>query len=503
MDTHSTPEQTGGTAPMDPALASLPPAPPSDAMRRALDRERAARKEAERLLEDKSRELYAKSEELRELNAGLESKVAERTAELAQALASAQAGVRAKDEFLTNMSHEVRTPMTSILGYAEMLLEPGLTPTQVVEYVGVIRRHGEQLMGTIDHILELSRLAAGDAKAETAPFNPTELITSAMSPWSSDAQAKGLTLGFVAESELPPVLVADAGRVRAMLSDLLSNALRFTVTGGIRVSTRVAEGTPMRLRITVTDTGPGIEPSKQAAIFQPFVQSDSSLTRRHGGVGLGLTVARRTAEFLGGSITLQSEPGKGSSFTIEIPVERGEPTAGAAGATASPATANQPAAAGAPATTPTNAAAATAPLPDLTGLRILIAEDTEDSRVLLQARLEMAGAEVACAVNGEEAMEAALTAAEHRRAFTLIIMDMQMPVLSGYEASALLRRNGYRGPIVALTAHTLSHDRARCIAAGCNEYLTKPVDFDRLIRLCDRLARRTVGHGPASSARAA
>ncbi len=465
MDAPSSPTRNGGVdAPDAPACGPAHTCQP-DALRNALERERAARKEAERLLEDKSRELFVKGEELRELNAGLESKVAQRTAELARALAAARAGVRAKDEFLTNMSHEVRTPLTSMLGYAEMLLEPDLTPSQTAEYVGVIRRHGEQLLDAIDDILELSRLAAGDARPEVSPLDPTELIASAVRGWIPAAHAKGLSLVFEARTELPRSLWADAGRIRSILSKLLSNAVRFTLSGGICVSADLVAGSPSRLRISVTDTGPGIEPARQATIFQPFVQSDNSLTRQHGGMGLGLTVALRTAEFLGGSISLESEPGKGSSFRIEIPVGCGGPIA---------------------------LVEAAAP-PDLCGLRILMTAATENCRDRLQTLLEAAGAEVVFAAGGEQAVEAALTAREQGGGFSLIVLDMQMPGLSGDQTTILLRRNGYGGPVIVVTPCTPGDEPARCVAAGCSEHLPKPIDDDRLLRLCERLTGRAAG----------
>ena len=384
---------------------------------------------------------------------------------------AAEAASRAKSAFLANMSHELRTPMTAVLGFADRLLDPGIGDADRADAVQTIRRQGRHLLGVINDILDLSKIEAGRMDVELLACDPAAVVAEVASALRPRAVEAGLAFDVRFVGPCPATVMTDPTRLRQILTNLLSNALKFTKAGSVRLVTSLAVGDDLvpRLRFAVTDTGIGLTAEQAARLFQPFTQADLSTTRQFGGTGLGLAICRRLAGLLGGSVAVDSEPGVGSTFTFEI--HPGD----LAGVRLRPA-------AEALAAAPPADAAAAAPRPRLAG-RVLLAEDGPDNQRLLSHHLRSAGADVTVAGNGRLAVELALaSAAAGGRPFDLVLMDVQMPEMDGHAATRALRSAGWAGPILALTAHALSDDRRACLAAGCDDVLTKPITADALVR---------------------
>ncbi len=370
---------------------------------------------------------------------------------------------RAKSDFLAHMSHEIRTPMTAILGFAEMLEDDKMTLEQA-EHVRTIRRNGEHLLAVINDILDLSRVESGRLELEWTAVRPAHLIEEVAALIGPRARARGLDLDVEIDPALPAAIRSDATRLKQIVINLAANAVKFTERGRVRIAAR-AEGGGF-VRFDVEDTGPGIPRDRVERIFDAFAQGDASMSRRFGGTGLGLAISRRLARVLGGDLSVSSEPGRGSTFSLRVPNE--------------PALDSVPRLADDPAAEPTAA---------LRG-RVLLAEDGADSRRLLVHLLERWGLEVEIAENGATAIEVARRAHERGHPFEAVLMDMQMPEMDGYEATRRLRSAGFAGPVIALTAHAMAGARDACVAAGCDDYLTKPIDRARLrAALADWLAR--------------
>lgn len=380
-------------------------------------------------------------------------------ASLEMRVRSAEEVARFKSEFLANMSHEIRTPLGAILGYADLLLDPALDPSQREDLVDVIRRNGNHLSEIIEDILDFSRIEAGRLSIDPVECSPAQIASDVALLLRPRAVAKDLPLNLVCDLPEGAQLRTDPLRLRQILVNLVGNAIKFTSAGSVTIHVATepdASGNPTVI-FRVTDTGIGITPEQLGRIFDPFLQGDSSTARRYGGTGLGLAISRRLARLLGGDIEVSSQPGRGSVFTLRL---------------------NVPLVIGSP-------APAAPPAPDtrLRG-RILLAEDGPDNQRLFELLLTRAGAEVHTASDGRAAADAALAAWRSGRPFDLILMDMQMPVFDGYAAAALLRREGYPGPILALTAHALPGERAKCLDAGCNDYLSKPIRREKLLAAC-------------------
>jgi two-component system CheB/CheR fusion protein len=386
--------------------------------------------------------------------------------ELREAREAADAANRAKSEFLANMSHEIRTPMTAILGYADVLGRH-LTDPDNLQCVETIRRNGQFLLEIINDILDLSRIEAGKLDVERRRFRPDEVVAEVCSLMEIRAHEKRLPLALEYDGEIPETVESDPTRLRQILVNLIGNAIKFTETGGVRLTVRFVPQEE-KLRFDVADTGVGMSQEQQDRLFQPFTQADTSVTRRFGGSGLGLAICRRLTEMLGGEISFHSRLHQGSTFTFSIdtgPLE------------------------GVPLATPNKALELSAeddqetlPLSCLA----LVVDDRRDIRYLAQHFLEQAGARVKTAQNGREAIDAIQAAQAQGEPFDVVVLDMQMPEMDGYEAASRLRAQGIQTPIIALTAAAMQGDRERCIQAGCDDYTSKPIHGARLVELVAR-----------------
>ena len=423
------------------------------------------------------------AESLRKAHAELEVRVRERTAELGitnqeltqrsgelqLALAAAETANRAKSEFLANMSHEIRTPMTAILGFADVLLRSA-TETQTVDFAKIIKRNGEHLLNIINDILDLSRIEAGKQAIELHVCSPRDIAAEVVSTMKVRADAKGIPLTLEIKGEIPESIRTDLSHLRQILINLVGNAIKFTETGSVRVVVqldRKADERP-KVRFDVIDTGIGLSDEQIGVLFRPFSQADASTTRRFGGTGLGLAISKRLAGMLGGRITVASVLGKGSTFGLTVATG----PLGGVGLVGDPSK---------EADAHSDAREDRRVVP----CRILLAEDLPDNRSLIGCLLHDAATEVSMAENGQIALEMALAAQQQGNPFDVILMDIQMPVMDGHEATRRLRAGGYKGPIIALTAFAMSEDCQKCIDAGCNDYLSKPIDPEKLIGLVE------------------
>jgi signal transduction histidine kinase/FixJ family two-component response regulator len=396
-------------------------------------------------------------------------RIEDSNAVLARSTALAEHANRAKSEFLANMSHEIRTPMTAILGYSELLLDPAQGEAERREGVLTIRRNGEHLLSIINDILDISKIEAGQMTVEIIPTSPRLIIEEVCSLMNVRAVSKGVALKKQIEGQLPAGIRTDPTRLRQILLNIVGNAIKFTDSGSvsIRASFLAAEAAqPARMRFDITDSGIGMRSDEMSRLFQAFTQADASTTRRFGGTGLGLSISRRLAQILGGDISVTSDYGKGSTFTVIVAAEV---VAGHVETTES---------------FVVSPSAAAAPAPSLAGAHILLAEDGPDNQRLITFHLRKAGAHVEVVPNGLAAVER-LTA-RAGAAPDVVLMDMQMPEMDGYEATRRLRAAGCTTPIIALTAHAMHGDRERCITAGCDDYLCKPIDRIRLVGTCAR-----------------
>jgi len=432
---------------------------------------------------------------------------------LYEARGRAEASTRSKSEFLANMSHEIRTPMTAILGYTDLLLEQYKAGGDQQESLRIIKRNGEFLLQIINDILDVSKIEAGRIQIERLRCRPTDVVSDVRALMQVRADEKKFPLQVQYDGPIPETVETDPTRLRQILINLVGNAIKFTEEGFVRIVVRHVSGTSNSrgstagghdgfLEFDVIDSGIGMDEAAISNLFQPFTQADTSTTRRFGGSGLGLTISKRLAGMLGGDITVESREGTGSTFRATVTTgslegvpmiehaEAGMPRPDddrvgddrvgddrVAGETAAQ-------------TKPASSETAAQPDDPLAADRILLAEDGPDNQRLIKFILTKAGADVTVVENGQLAVDKALAARADGEPFDLILMDMQMPVLDGYNATQLLREKRYTGPIVALTAHAMQSDRVKCLAAGCDEFVTKPIDRSKLIATI----REQLGH---------
>lgn len=369
-------------------------------------------------------------------------------AELRRAKEAAEAGNRAKGEFLANVSHELRTPLNAIVGLTALMLEDPNTDAK--ERLGQVKASSEILLTLVDDLLDLSRVEAGRLELRESPFSPRDLMRTAIEPLTPRATARGLTFSIAVENTVPEGLIGDVGRLRQVLVNLTDNAIKFTDRGSVEVR---ASGQPeadgwFQLVLSVRDTGVGIPDEKQTAIFLPFEQADGSASRRHGGVGLGLAIVARLAGLMGGRVSVESQVGVGSTFTFAVPLVVAGDVLPPEGTRISP--------------------------PARFSGRVLLAEDNPVNQAIARAMLEGRGVAVVVTADGQAALEALAA-----NSFDLVLMDVQMPGMDGLEATRRLRvaeaGTGRRQLVVALTAHAMAGDREKCLAAGMDDYLTKPL----------------------------
>ncbi len=386
--------------------------------------------------------------------------------EIEQALKSAkeaaEAADRSKSEFLANISHEIRTPINVVIGMLDLAMNTQLSPGQQ-EYLSSAKAAADSLLELLSDVLDFSRLDAGHFSLEPRDFYLKDFMETTLRPFFLRAEQKGLILEWAIDSAVPELLRTDPVGLGQILSNLLHNAVKFTESGRIRVDCQAPD--PDYLRFCVSDTGPGIPPEQVETIFDKFTQGDSSSTRAHGGTGLGTTIAKQTAELMGGRIWVESQPGQGSvfHFTVKIEPPQGEPERAFS-------------------------AFSQQISPSRTPLRILLAEDNPLNVKLVTALLELRGHAVMVAADGKAALACFV-----QQNFDLILMDVQMPVMDGLEAAQRIRQHEAKHqkaptPIVALTAHALKWDRERCLAAGMNDYLTKPIRKERFFQVIEKAA---------------
>lgn len=403
----------------------------------------------------------------------------EREAALQLAQTRAEAASQSKSEFLANMSHEIRTPLTAILGYTDLLRAEqaeGIRGSDRLQSIDTIRRAGDHLLSVINDILDISKIEAGRMQLERVETTLPRVLLDVDSLMRTRAAEKGVALSTVLDSPIPDRVLTDPTRLRQILLNLVGNATKFTDVGRVEVRVSVVpHETQPQLRILIDDTGVGMNNAQAALLFEPFAQADSSVTRRFGGTGLGLTICRRLANLMHGDVKLlRTELNVGSCFELTLPLV---------------AAADAQLVHDLDVCTGQHAESANGQAPLRLSGRVLLAEDGEDNQRLIAHHLRSAGASVRVVDNGALALDAIRAAEAAEQPFALLVSDMQMPEMDGYTLARALRAEGSTLPIIALTAHAMADDRQRCLDAGCDDYASKPIDRTTLIATCARWMR--------------
>lgn len=437
---------------------------------RDITERKIAEEELKNAHSDLERRVQQRTSELLGAVERLQKEIQERKAveeELLKAKEAALASSVAKSAFLANMSHEIRTPLGAVLGFSELLLQPDLAEDERTLYLETLKRNSNVLLTIINDILDLSKVESGKFQVTKSVVDLKDFLNEAVAVLSLKADEKGLEFVVEAEGSMPRTIETDPVRLKQILFNIVGNAIKFTSKGCVTLTVKSLtqlRGAP-HLAIDVTDTGPGISSENIKNLFEPFVQVDSSLTRQFGGTGLGLALSRRLAQALGGDVVLtESTPGQGSTFTITID----------SGQAPKRTLLFQSSKGDTPAVT-TEKAEAQPQNVDIKSTKVLLVEDLADNRVLICSILKKLGVEVDWAENGCEGLEKAL-----RGNYDVIFMDLQMPIMDGYEATLELRKRGYGKPIVAVTAHAMNEDREKVMKSGFNAHLTKPIDQQTL-----------------------
>jgi signal transduction histidine kinase/CheY-like chemotaxis protein len=425
-----------------------------ETLKKRYQRERQARRSAEIMLEQKSLELFQRNQELEYFKENLEKQILARTREAEKAKTEARAANQAKSEFLANMSHAIRTPLTAIIGFAEVLLQHRLSRKESAKYLTTIINGGRHLTTLLSEILDISKIENQKLELEAIRFNLPNLLQDIEQIYLFNCKKEQLDFALIMDSVIPQWIVADPTRLKQVIHNLLSNAIKFTKTGGISLHVKFIFSTSI-LQIEVFDTGEGIADDKQALIFEYFRQADSSITRNFGGTGLGLFITKSMVELMGGEVELESTLGKGSKFCVTIVCQKYE---------------------GECYSILNRGIIVPKPLviPSLVG-NILLVEDTEVNQQLITFNLEQTGAQVDLAVNGLEGLQKALTVQ-----YDLVLMDIQMPVMDGKEAMKSLLQLGVSTPIYALTANVMPSDILEYTAIGFTGALSKPLVLEKL-----------------------
>jgi len=377
--------------------------------------------------------------------------------DLAAARDAAEAASRAKSQFLANTSHEIRTPLNGLLGLARLALDPTVRDEQRRSYLQHILESAQGLSAIISDILDLSKIEAGKLELEVAPFSLREALGAVEHGSRPLAAAKGLDIELQVDPALPATVSGDATRVRQIVGNFVANAIKFTERGSVRIEARAIEAG--RVRLAVHDTGIGIEAAAQHRLFAPFSQADQSTTRRYGGTGLGLSICRELAQLMGGEVGLHSTPGQGSRFWVDLPLPAAEAPSAA-----------------------TDAAHTAADGAALRGARVLVAEDNAVNMMITVTLLEQWGVLVTQVTDGAQARDAVLASVREGHPFDAVLMDVQMPVLGGHEATQALREQlgAAMPPVIALTAAAMVGERDQALASGMCDFLAKPVDAARM-----------------------
>ena len=395
----------------------------------------------------------------------LEERIRQRTEDLEKAMRTALAASQAKSEFLANMSHELRTPMNGLLGMLEVVLDSPLNVEQRDE-LEIAQRSAYALLALLNDILDLSKIEAGKMMIESIPYDVRSVLEDCVKSFQARAVQKKIALHFEIDPHAPFKVIGDPLRVRQIAANLLSNAIKFTECGWVclRLAGIESGAGPAKMTIAVSDTGAGIEPDKLTAIFEKFTQADGSITRKYGGTGLGLAISKRLVEMQGGQVHVESKVGNGSTFTVTLPWE----------AVAEPA---------APSSVPRAALDLARIVPSQ--VRVLLVEDNLVNQKVVLAILRKKGYQIDVSNDGREA----LAKLEGSHPYDIVLMDVQMPVLDGLETTRIIRKNPRWDalPIVAMTAHAMNGDRERCLQAGMNSYVSKPVQPAHLISVIEKL----------------